>query len=132
MIEALASLLVLLAGLYLLGLGVVSLADPARATRFLLGFAGSARAHYLELALRLAVGAAFIWRAPHLLFPGLFSLFGWVLAITTAGLFLVPWRWHQRFAQSSVPHALRHLRLLGIASLALGGFVLLAAARGPA
>jgi hypothetical protein len=39
-------------------------------------------------------------------------------------------QWHRRFAQRSVPQALRYLTLLGIASVALGSFVLFAAAHG--
>ncbi len=35
----------------------------------------------------------------------------------------VPWRWHRHFAQRAVPGVLRFLPWLGLASLALGGFV---------
>lgn len=130
MLDALALAGVLLAGLYFIGLAAAALAAPARAARFLLGFAGSARAHYVELALRLAVGCAFIARAPRMPFESAFAAFGWVLVATSAVLFAVPWQWHRRFAQKAVPQALRHLRLVGLASLALGGFVLACAGAG--
>ena len=51
MIDLLASGVVSLAGLYLIALAAVALLAPSRARRFLLGFAGSPGAHYLELAL---------------------------------------------------------------------------------
>ncbi len=124
MIDSLASAVVVLAGLYLVGLAVAAFAAPARMIRFLSGFAGSASAHYLELCIRLVVGGAFILTADRLLFPDVFSLFGWVLVVTTAGLFAIPWTWHRRIAQRSVPHAIRHLKLFGLASLVFGGFVL--------
>jgi hypothetical protein len=63
-------------------------------------------------------------------FATVFVAFGWVLLATTAVLLLVPWRWHQRFAQLSVPKAVRYLPLIAIASLLLGSFVVFAAASG--
>jgi hypothetical protein len=126
----LALALVVSTGLYLVGLAAVSLLAPARAARFLLGFAGSALAHYLELLIRLLVGGAFVLHAPRMPFTSFFVLFGWVLIVTTVGLIAVPWRWHRRFARWSVPYALRSLKLVAIASLAFGLFVLAAVLRG--
>jgi len=124
--------LVCVTGLYFVGLAAVSLLAPARAGEFLMGFAGSAFAHYLELLIRFVVGGAFVLHAPRMLFTSVFVLFGWVLIITTAGLLAVPWRWHRRFAQWSVPYALRSLKLVAIASLAFGIFVLAAVLGGTA
>ncbi len=127
-----ARLVVVLVGCYLLALGLVAWMAPARAERFLGGFAGSARAHYLELSLRLVAGWAVLASAPHMLFPGFFTLFGWVLLLTTAGLFAIPWRLHRRFAEWGVPRAMRHLKLVAVASFALGGLIIacLVAGRG--
>ena len=123
MIHLLAAAVVLLTGLYLIGLAAVSLFAPARATRFLGGFATSALTHYIEMALRLAAGAAMVIHAPQMRFSDAFALVGWVLIITTAALLAVPWRWHHRFAQWAVPQALPHLRLVAAASLLFGGLV---------
>ena len=117
-------------GLYFIALGVGSFAAPALVRRFLLAFAGTPVAHYLELSLRLVVGFAFLVHSPLMSFHGLFTAFGWVLVGTTAVMFAVPWQWHQRFAERSVPRALRRLPLLGVASLVLGSFIIVAAARG--
>ena len=124
MINLLASILVLLTGLYLIGLAVVLLLSPARATRFLGGFASSAFTHYLELALRLIAGGAILLYAPQMLFSGFFVILGWILVVTTVGLLAVPWQWHQRFAQWGVPYATRSSRLITVASFVFGGFVL--------
>lgn len=128
-IEVVSLIVIAMAGLYLLVLGGVALLKPAWATRFLLGFAGSQATHFLELALRLAVGAACVVAAPRLPLSGGFSLFGWVLLVSTAGLLVVPWHWHRRFAQQAVPRAVRYIALIGWASLAAGAFVLVAVAR---
>lgn len=132
MTELLAAAVILLAGVYLVALAGVSFLAPERASHFLLGFAGSALAHYVELLVRLVVGGAFLLYAPHMPFSSAFVAFGWLLVITTAGLFVVPWRRHHHFAQRSVPHAIRHLKLVGSASLAFGAVILAAVFRGAA
>jgi hypothetical protein len=132
MTAMLASSLVLLTGLYFVGLAMVSLLSPARAAHFLQSMAGSAYAHYLELLLRLVVGSAILVQAPRMLFPGVFVAFGWILVVTTAGLFAIPWQWHHRFAQRSVPYAVRNLKLVAFAAFVFGGFILTAAIRGTA
>ena len=130
--EAIALAVVVLAGLYMLALGAASLVMPARASRFLLGFAASQSAHFTELLLRFVVGAAVVLSAPRMSLSGAFNFFGWVLLVTTACLLLVPWRWHRRFAQHAVPHAIRYIALVGVASLAFGGLILAAVSRGSA
>ena len=130
MLHTLTLGIVLLAGLYFVLLSAVALLAPTRAATFLLGFAGTARTHYLELALRSIVGIAFVVQAPQLRFAGAFALFGWTLLLTTASLVAVPWRWHRAFAHRAVPYAMRYLPLIGVAALVLGGLVLVAALAG--
>lgn len=131
MADLLVSVPVLLAGLYLVTLAAVALISPQRATRFLSSFASSAPAHFLELFVRLVVGAALVLYAPHMKFPGLFAVFGWVIVVTTIGLLAMPWRWHRRFATWSVPYATRSMWLFALGSLAAGVFVLLSVVLGP-
>ncbi len=130
MINLLASTLVFLTGLYLISLAVVMVWSPARATLFLSGFASSAFTHYLELVLRLIAGGAILLSASQMLFSGFFVIFGWVLVVTAVGLFAVPWQWHHRFAQRTVPYATRNLRLVAVASFIFGGFILASAILG--
>ncbi|MEO8002401.1 MAG: hypothetical protein ABI644_11035 [Arenimonas sp.] len=132
MINFLALVVVLLAGLYLLILALVAFLKPEKASGFLLGFASSASFHYLELSIRMVIGVAFVVRAPLTMFPEILTIFGWVLIGTTACLFLIPWQWHQKFSKWSVPQALRQLNLVAISSLALGGFIIFAAIPGSA
>lgn len=115
---------VLLAGFYLVGLGVAALARPELAKRFLASHASSARAHFLELALRLIVGTAFVFSSPQMRFSSFLLVFGWVLIGTTVALLFVPWRVHQRFAAWSVPMATRRMTLFAVGSLSGGAFVL--------
>lgn len=126
MIEVLALAIVVATGTFLAALGGAALLAPSHASRFLLGFAASPSRHYAELGVRFLTGGAFVLAAPYLPLPAAFTLFGWVLIATTAGLLLIPWRWHHRFAQRAVPLALRVLPVLGASSIALGAVVLVA------
>lgn len=132
LIEVAALAAIVLAALYLLSLGAAALVAPARASGFLLGFASSLSIHLLELSLRFVFGVALILYAPRMFLGDAFNLFGWLLLITTAGLLLMPWRWHHRFAQHAVPLFTRHIMWVGLVSLALGGCILAAVVRGSA
>jgi hypothetical protein len=121
---SIAPVFIILTGLYFLVLGATSLVAPHKAEAFLMGFVGTSLLHYAELVVRLLVGGAMILHSSQMLMPEVFRIFGWVLVITTAGLCLVPWRQHQRFAQWSVPQATRFLPLIGITSLVMGGAIL--------
>lgn len=131
-IEIAALTLAAVAGFYLVSLGGVSLVAPSRASRFLLGFAGSQPKHYAELMIRLLAGGAFVLAAPGVVASWAFTVFGWLLLATTVCLLFIPWQWHHRFASRGVPEALRFLPIIGICSLALGAFVLWAVVRGNA
>ncbi len=124
MLDMFSLLVVLLAGLYFVARAAFARMAHARALVLLLGFARSAATHYAELLVRLLVGAAFVAQSARMPFAAVFHAFGWLLLVTTLGLFLVTWRRHRRFAQRAVPLALRHLPLVAFASLLMGSFVL--------
>jgi hypothetical protein len=124
MIDLVASITVLLTGGYLISLAIFLLLLPERGKRFLGGFASSAFAHYLEILLRFAAGVSILLYAPYMLFSKFFVILGWILVLTTIGLSIIPWQWHRRFAQSTVPYATRRLWLIAVASFVFGGFVL--------
>lgn len=126
MIPVAALTIVLAAAAYLVLLGGAALFRPALAERFLGGHATTRGRHFLELALRMVAGAAFVVSAPRLAVGNAVAVLGWVLVGTSLVLAIVPWRVHQRFAAWSVPQVLRYLPMIGVASVA-GGLGLLAA-----
>lgn len=132
MISAVALVVVLSTGLYLLVLGGSALLRPEFARRFLGGLATTRGRHFTELALRILAGAALISSAPRIAFTVAILLFGWVLVGSSIALSLLPWRLHQRFAAWSVPQAMPYLPLIGVASLAGGLGLIAAVVRAPA
>lgn len=120
MLYAVSFIIVLLAGVYLVALGAVSLAAPLRAERFLLGFAGSPAKHYAELAIRLLIGCSILVQAPFLFYQNVFTALGWILVGTTTLLLFIPWTLHRRFAEQAVPAAARYLAIIGVVSSVLG------------
>jgi len=123
-LDAVTSAIILLVGVYFVTLGAMSLLAPAKAKNFLLGFAGSAFKHYLELSIRLIVGGSILVQARHLIYSDVFTLFGWILIGTTVCLLFIPWKWHRRFAEKAVPIAVGYLPIIGVASFALGAGLL--------
>jgi hypothetical protein len=123
MMEVLSGVLVVAFGLFLIGLAVLIAIKPLLAERFLRAFASSARAHYVEQALRLIAGGATVIFAPSMWYPDLFRLFGWLIVVTAAMLLLLPWRWHYEFAKWAIPLVIRHRKPFALGALALGMLV---------
>lgn len=121
-----AAITIVLAGIWLIGLAVVAFVRPERVKDFFGKFASSAFTHFFEMFLRLIVGAAFVIYAPQMKFPMVFTIFGWLLIVTTAVLMFVPWKLHRRFADKSLPMVNNWMALFGIVSFFCGIFVLYA------
>ncbi|MCB1609906.1 MAG: hypothetical protein KDI71_23335 [Xanthomonadales bacterium] len=107
MISHLAAAVVIAFAAFMIGLGLLIILRPKLSARFLLAFASSARAHFLEQGLRLLFGTALLLRAPQMAQGWLFEWLAWVVIVTTLGLLVFPWRWHQRFAQRVLPTVVR-------------------------
>ena len=124
MLDVATYIVVILWGVFLVGLGVTSFIKPDATKAFLLAFAQTRAKHFIEMALRLIVGASMLVQSSRIEFPVVFAIFGWMLVGTTAVLILVPWRWHKAFADKTVPNAVRYISLMGIFALALGVFMI--------
>ncbi len=127
-----APALVLFTGIALCALGILAMVRPALARAFLGGFASSPQTHVLEQAIRIAVGAALVIHAPNMAYSTAFTGFGWLLIGTSVGLLCVPWRWHRRFAQATVPPVLRLLPVYAFFQFVLGAVLVLSVVRAPA
>lgn len=103
--------------LFLFAQGVLALWRPDWVRAFLGGFAASARAHFLELLLRILAGLAFVQLAPGSAWPPALHAFGLLLIVTSTLLLFVPWRLHRRFAAWAVPMATRWMPGYALACL---------------
>ena len=116
--------IVVIFGLYLIGLLVISLWNKTLAIRYFSSFASSAQAHYLEQLIRLIVGGSLIFFSDNMLFTSIFYYFGWIVVLTTIVLLLTPWKWHHNFGKWAIPFAIRNLNFYAISALFLGLFIL--------
>jgi uncharacterized protein YjeT (DUF2065 family) len=120
----LPGIVVVACGLLFIVLTGVVFAKPALAERFLMSFASSARAHYLEQACRLLFGLSLVVLSPAMWQTSMFRLLGWAIVISSMALLLIPWQWHHRFAKLVLPKLVRHMRLYGLLALAFGCLLL--------
>ncbi|MFK8032389.1 MAG: hypothetical protein AB8G18_19370, partial [Gammaproteobacteria bacterium] len=98
---------------YFFWLGWICLFRRERAVAFLGLFASSAKAHFIEMGLRVLAGACLIGAAPRMLFGDAVYVFGLILIATSLVLILLPWRWHRAFAQRVIPGVFSRPTLLG-------------------
>lgn len=124
-----SGIIVVTFGLCLIGFAVLVVVKRLYAESFLKLFASSVKSHYTEQILRLIVGIAILIFSPSMWYSDLFKIFGWIIVITTVGLLVMPWRWHQRFAEKVIPLVIRFIVMYGVASFVLGAFILYSASR---
>ncbi|HQZ97307.1 MAG TPA: hypothetical protein PLP21_13375 [Pyrinomonadaceae bacterium] len=122
--QLIAAAMVILAGIWLIGLATAAFARPERVKQFLNAFASSAFTHCVEISIRIVIGIAFILYSPQMKFSAVFAAFGWLLILTSAVLLFVPWQLHKRFAERSLPLATKYMSLFGLLSYC-GGLMIL-------
>lgn len=119
-----AAVVVVAFALVLTAFAGVAFARPAVAERLLSSFASSARAHYVEQAFRLLIGAALVVRSPAMWQPTVFRIFGWAIVISSAALLGAPWQWHRRFGERIRPMFSRYLWLYAVGAFGFGALLL--------
>lgn len=120
----LAGIVVATCSLALIAFTVIIFARPALAERFLMSFASSARAHFLEMAIRLIVGASLVVLSPAMWPTGMIRIIGWAIVLSSVALLLMPWRWHHRFARNVLPTLVRWMQMYAVGVFALGCLLL--------
>jgi hypothetical protein len=90
------------------------------AVAFLSLFASSAKAHYIEQFYRLVVGLGLFIYGDHMLFSGLFKIFGGSLIATSLLLIMLPWKWHNKLGKWAIPILNRHIVVYAVSASILG------------
>lgn len=94
----LAKIIVILFGLFLIGVGCVMLFKPTKA-RELLRKAGSTNfINYAEITIRMIPAISLIVYADFSKYPEVFAIFGWVMLITSVILYFVPRKLHHGYS----------------------------------
>ena len=105
---------------FLLILGALAFIRPAVVHRFIEGFVTSGRViNFLEVALRLIAGLAFVAVSPETKFPVVFLWIGAMLALTAIPMMFL-YRFHKSQAVWAIPFAKRILPLMGGVAIAVG------------
>lgn len=98
MLTTFAQWCVILAGLWLIGLGVWMLARPHQALGVLKRMGGSAAIHWGEMSVRILAGIALILASEAARHPVALTVIGAFLIVSTLVILIAPRRWHSAFS----------------------------------
>ena len=110
--------------LSLIALLIVTLLKKETAVAFLSSFASSAKAHYIGQFYRLVVGLGLFIYADHMLFSGLFKIFGGALIASSLLLIILPWKWHNKLGKWAGPIVIKHIVIYAVSAFLLGLLIL--------
>ncbi|WP_299390774.1 hypothetical protein [uncultured Gelidibacter sp.] len=94
-----AKFILILFGLFLIGVGFLMLLKPEIARGLLNKAASTTIINYTEIGLRMVPAIALIIYAAHSKYPMALSIIGWFMALTSVVLFLIPRQWHYNYSQ---------------------------------
>ena len=122
MIATVSQGLVVVAGVWLIGLGVFMLVRPRQALVALSRMGGSPSVHIGEMAVRILVGAAMVLAAAGSRYPFAVMVIGGFLIVSAVILLVLPRRWHAAYSTwwaSRIP--VPAVRLIAPLSWVMGG-----------
>ena len=93
--------IVILFGIFLIGVGVLMLLKPTKAREYLRKAGSTNLINYKEITIRLIPAAALVLYAEHSKFPDIFTYLGWFMIVTSLVLYVVPRKLHHNYALRS-------------------------------
>lgn len=94
----LAKYIVILFGIFLIGVGFLMLLKPEKARAYLRMAGSTALINYTEITVRMIPAAGLVLVSEFSKFPTLFSYLGWFMIATSLVLYFVPRSMHHRYA----------------------------------
>ena len=94
----LAKYIVILFGVFLIGVGFLMLLKPEKAREYLRQAGSTNLINYTEITIRMIPAAGLILYSEFSRFPEIFKNFGWFMIGTSLVLYFVPRRLHHRYA----------------------------------
>ncbi len=93
-----AKWVVVLFGLFLIGVGLLMLFAPDKAREYIRKAGSTNFINYFEITVRMIPAAAMVIYSDLSLYPLAFKLLGWFMIVTSLVLYLVPRKLHHRYA----------------------------------
>lgn len=93
--------IVILFGIFLIGVGFLMLFKPVKARAFLRMAGSTNLINYTEITIRMIPAAAMVFYAEYSAFPKVFTYLGWFMIATSLVLYIVPRRMHHNYALQS-------------------------------
>ncbi|WP_409029515.1 hypothetical protein [Gracilimonas sediminicola] len=93
-----AKYIVILFGIFLIGVGLLMLLKPEKAREYLKKAGSTNLINYSEITIRMIPAAGLIIYSEFSKFPEIFKYFGWFMIGTSVVLYFVPRRLHHRYA----------------------------------
>lgn len=120
-----AKYIVILFGIFLIGVGVLMRFKPAKAREFLRKAGSTNLINYAEITIRMIPAAGLVLYAEYSKFPKVFWVLGWFIIATSLVLYLVPRRIHHAYAlMCSDILTPRRIRLLSPLSILFGTVII--------
>jgi hypothetical protein len=93
-----AKYIVILFGIFLIGVGLLMLLKPEKAREYLKKAGSTNLINYSEITIRMIPAAGLILYSEFSKFPEVFKYFGWFMIGTSIILYFVPRRLHHRYS----------------------------------
>lgn len=94
----LAKYIVILFGIFLIGVGLLMLLRPAKAREYLRKAGSTNLINYAEITIRMIPAAGLVLYSEFSKYPEIFNIFGWFMIATSVVLYFVPRRIHHQYA----------------------------------
>ena len=93
-----AKYIVILFGVFLIGVGLLMLLSPTNARQYLRKAGSTNLINYSEITIRMIPAAGLVLYSELSKYPEIFRVFGWFMIATSLVLYLVPRRIHHTYA----------------------------------
>lgn len=98
MTNILAKWIVVLFGIFFIGVGFLMLINPQKANSILRKAGSTNFINYTEITFRIVPAVALIFAATDSRYPDVLKIFGWFMLITSVVLYFLPRRRHHDFS----------------------------------
>jgi hypothetical protein len=93
-----AKYIVILFGIFLIGVGLLMLLKPSKARGYLRRAGSTNLINYTEITIRMIPAAGLVMFSEYSMFPEIFKYLGWFMIVTSLVLYFVPRRLHHHYA----------------------------------